>query len=94
MRFAVVVNRECGCTERGGGRFGMAGDGDCPDEGTTPSGMFDCRLARKSSEANTRKVGRPRSRRTEVGRQGSNGLYSRFLKARGCRKHDFIDLPY
>lgn len=74
------VNRECTVTEI------------VPSKG--PSGMFDCRLARKSSEENTKKVGQPRSRRTEVGRQGSNGLYSRFLKARGCRKHDFIDFPH
>lgn len=57
------------------------------------SGMFDYRLARKSSEEDTKKVGQSCSRRTEVGREGSNGLYSRFLKARGCRKHDFIDFP-
>lgn len=36
-------------------------------------------------------MGQSCSRRAEVGRQRI--LCSRFLKARGCRKHHFIDLP-
>lgn len=43
------------------------------------------------NRARRMKVGQSCSRRAEVGRQRI--LCSRFLKARGCRKHHFIDLP-
>lgn len=67
---------------------------DCPRE-RTPSGMFDCRLARKSSVANTSEGGgdRVRDERKSAAKVATDSIPDSW-RLRGCRKHDFIDLPH